>query len=186
MPLLVGVFLLLMSCAVSGRLSHTLIFTGLHGAEMRCPGKQINTWKSFCLWPCSCFSLAVYLASKSQTPIADRRLGTAQPCCGSAVSSWRCLSPAGGAQRRAAARAAEPEPRARRPATPPPSSLLARSFRTDRYLWSERARGGWERSRRLLRHGGVQVLIGQISLSGDKRVQPPTRAGEPAAQRDRR
>lgn len=83
-------------------------------------------------------------------------------------------------------RAAEPEPRARRPATPPPSSLLARSFRTDRYLWSERARGGWERSRRLLRHGGVQVLIGQISLSGDKRIQPPTRAGEPAAQRDRR
>ena len=130
-------------------------------------------WKSFCLWPCSCCSLAVYLASKSQTPIADRRLGTAQPCCGSAVSSWRCLGLAGGAWRRAAARAAEPEPRARRPAAPPPSSLLARSFRTDRYLWSERARGGWERSRRLLRHGGVQVLIGQISLSGDKRIQPP-------------
>lgn len=119
--------------------------------------------------------------------IADRRLETDQPCRSSAVSSWRCLGPGrrNGA-RRAAARAAEPEPPAWRPATQCPFSLQACRLKTDPYMWSERARGEWERSRRLLHHRGVWFLIDWINQSlGERRIQPPHREGSRQPRRGR-
>lgn len=100
--------------------------------------------------------------------------------CGSSGSSWWCLG---------LAFRAEPDimrPKKLQNPSPGPrgwplnhSSLLPCSFRTDRYMLSERAPGGWERSKRLLHHSGAQVLIGQINLPGEKRMQPSHRQGSP-------
>lgn len=136
------------SWAVSPRLLAFIM--GLHGAEV--PWKtdryleRLLPFSPDCAEGGSALSRAINGALEE--PAFPRRPQAEEPtpCCSLAVCNSWCLGLAFRARLPGVERAAQPEPRASRPAIRPfRPLLLPSSFRTDRYIWSGKATGAGRR-----------------------------------------